>query len=100
MTLLNTTFHVHSSVNDSFVNWVKTVYIPTATANGQFANPLFTRILTQVDPEATSYAVQLQTSSHSKAVVWHDTTAAQLKEELARKWGERVLHFTTYMEIL
>lgn len=54
----------------------------------------------QVDPEAVSYAVQLQASFHSEAEKWHNTEAAQLKEELARLWGERVLHFSTYMEII
>ena len=56
--------------------------------------------MTQVDPEATSYAVQLQASSHSEAEKWHDTSAAKLKDALSREVGERVLHFTTYMEIL
>lgn len=100
MTLLNTTFHVHTSVNDLFLEWVKTVYIPTAMNSGHFSNPLFTRIMTQVDPEATSYAVQLQALSHKDAETWHDSEAAQLKESLAKRVGELVLHFSTYMEII
>ncbi|MBR3765925.1 MAG: DUF4286 family protein [Muribaculaceae bacterium] len=100
MTLLNTTFHVHKSVDALFIKWVKEIYLPVAMDSGLFKNPLFTRIMTQVDTEATSYAVQLQASSHSDAEAWHDSTAAQLKDALAREVGERVLHFTTYMEIM
>lgn len=100
MTLLNTTFHVHKSVDALFIKWVKEIYLPVAMDSGLFKNPLFTRIMTQVDPEATSYAVQLQASSHRDAEAWHDSTAAQLKDALAREVGERVLHFTTYMEIM
>lgn len=100
MTLLNTTFHVHKSVDALFVKWVKEIYLPIAKESGLFTNPLFTRIMMQVDPEASSYAVQLQASSHSEAEEWHDSTAAKLKDALAREVGERVLHFTTYMEIL
>ncbi len=100
MTLLNTTFHVHKSVDALFIKWVKEIYLPIAMDNGLFKNPLFTRIMTQVDPEATSYAVQLQASSHSDAEAWHDSTAAQLKDALAREVGERILYFTTYMEIM
>ena len=100
MTLLNTTFHVHKSIDTLFIKWVKEIYLPVAMDSGLFKNPLFTRIMTQVDPEATSYAVQLQASSQSEAESWHDTTAAKLKEALAREVGERVLHFTTYMEII
>ena len=100
MTLLNTTFHVHKSVDAFFIKWVKEIYLPIAMDNGLFKNPLFTRIMTQVDPEATSYAVQLQASSHIDAEAWHDSTAAQLKDALAREVGERILYFTTYMEIM
>lgn len=100
MTLLNTTFHVHTSVNDLFIKWVKAIYIPKAMECKHFSNPIFTRIMTQVDPEVTSYAVQLQASSHPEAEAWHDSMGAQLKEALAREVGERVLHFTTYMEII
>ena len=100
MVLLNTTFHVHKSVDALFVKWVKEIYLPVAMQSGIFSNPLFTRIMTQVDPEATSYAVQLQASSHSEAEKWHDISAAKLKDALSREVGERVLHFTTYMEII
>ncbi|MBQ2838846.1 MAG: DUF4286 family protein [Muribaculaceae bacterium] len=100
MTLLNTTFHVHKSVDALFIKWVKEIYLPVAMDSGLFKNPLFTRIMTQVDPEATSYAVQLQASSHRDAEAWHDSTSAQLKDALAREVGERILHFTTYMEIM
>lgn len=99
MTLLNTTFHVHKSVDALFIKWVKEIYLPIANESG-LSNPLFTRIMTQVDPEATSYAVQLQASSHNEAEKWHDTSAAKLKDALSREVGERVLHFTTYMEII
>lgn len=100
MILLNTTFHVHTSVNDLFIKWAQAIYIPKAMECGQFSNPLFTRIMMQVDPEATSYAVQLQAISHAEAEAWHDSMGTQLKDALAREVGERVLHFTTYMEIV
>ena len=100
MALLNTTFHVHKSVDALFIKWVKEIYLPVAMQSGKFSNPLFTRIMMQVDPDATSYAVQLQARSQSEAEAWHDDTAAKLKDALAREVGERVLHFTTYMEII
>lgn len=100
MTLLNTTFHVHSSVNDFFIEWVKGIYIPTAMKSECLSNPLFTRIMMQIDPDATSYAVQFHANSHNEAELWHDSIAAQLKEELAKKVGENVLFFSTYMEII
>lgn len=100
MILLNTTFHVHKSVDALFLKWVKEIYLPVAKESGLFSNPLFTRIMMQVDPEATSYAVQLHAHSHSEAKAWHDDMAAKLKDALAREVGERILHFSTYMDII
>ena len=99
MTLLNTTFHVHSSIDQLFIEWIKQIYIPAAQ-NAGLSNALFTRILADTDPEGKSYAIQLHAPTMEHATTWHDNEAAKLKDELALRWGERVLHFTTYMEIL
>lgn len=100
MVLLNTTFHVHNSVTAEFIDWVYRTYIPKAMASGLFTDPIVSRILVETDPEGTSYAVQLRTNSHEKACQWHDNDAGDLKTGLAQKYGERILHFTTFMEII
>ena len=38
MTLLNTTFHVHKSVDALFIKWVKEIYLPVAMDSGLFKN--------------------------------------------------------------
>lgn len=100
MVLLNTTFHVHNSVVQAFISWVQETYIPCATASGHFTDPIVSRILIDSDPEGTSYAVQLRAASHDDASRWHDTEASLLKEKLGKQYGERILHFTTFMEII
>ena len=34
------------------------------------------------------------------ATRWHDVDATALRNEIKSRWGQRVLFFTTYMEIL
>lgn len=100
MILLNTTFHVHPSVDVAFHQWLREVYLPTAHRAGVSIEPLVSRILGESEDGGVNYAVQFKTESLDVARRWHDTEAQAMKEKLFRQYGERVLHFTTYMEIL
>ncbi len=100
MILLNTTFLVHKSIEQPFIDWVHETYIPSAEKSGIFTDPILSRVLIETDPEATSYALQMRAQSHSDADRWHNNEACLLKDAQARIWGERMLHFTTFMEII
>lgn len=100
MVLLNTTFHVHPSVDAAFRQWVKEKYLPAAERAGVSLDPVVSRILADSEDGGVNYAVQFKAEKLDVARRWHDTEAHALKESLHRLYGERVLHFTTYMEIL
>lgn len=100
MIILNTTFHVHLSVIDSFTQWVRETYFPNAICCEGLFNPVFARILIEVQDGYASFAVQLSASNVDVAVNWHDGQAAELRRILGEKYGEKVLFFTTYMESL
>ncbi len=100
MILLNTTFHVHNSVLNDFIDWVHDTYIKQAIDSQIFSSPILSRILADVDPEGTSFALQLKAENIETAQQWHDNDASKLKDDIFKKWGERILHFTTYMEIV
>lgn len=100
MIIFNTTFHVHESVIDSFKNWVREVYFPQATLVSGISSPVFARLLIEVQEGYASFAVQLTAASVETAVEWHDGEAAELRGQLNKKYGDKVLFFTTYMESL
>lgn len=100
MILLNTTFHVHRSVDVAFRQWVREKYLPAAERAGVSQEPIVSRILAESEDGGISYAVQFKALSLEVARRWHDSEAHALKESLHRLYGERVLHFTTYMEIV
>lgn len=100
MIILNTTFHVHESVADSFKAWVRLTYFPQAANESNLLNPVFTRLLIEVHEGYESFAVQLMAPTIDDAVNWHDGKAAELRAILNNKYGEKVLFFTTYMELL
>ncbi len=100
MILLNTTFISHNTHSTEVAEWLRDVYMPAAQSTGLFTMPLLTLVLTNVDPDATSYALQMRCENLNDATRWHDVDATALRNEIKSRWGQRVLFFTTYMEIL
>lgn len=100
MIIFNTTFHVHESVVDSFKEWVRGVYFPHAVNIEGISNPVFARLLIEVQEGYASFAVQMMASTVDIAMEWHDGEASALRDELVKKYGDKVLFFTTYMESL
>ncbi|MFG6397758.1 MAG: DUF4286 family protein [Muribaculaceae bacterium] len=98
--LLNTTFVLHTSVEAGFITWVREVYLPAAAEAGVFGVSRVAKVLTQVEPDTVSIAVQLEATSIEEASRWHDNTAALLRDDLHARWGDRLMFFTTYMEVL
>lgn len=100
MIILNTSFHMVSSLEKEFINWAKTAYLPAANASGIFSEALLLKILTEIDSDVSAFALQLKSSSLEDSTRWHDETAASLKGDLTRRWGKNVVYFTTYMEAI
>ena len=61
--LLNTTFVLHTSVEAGFITWVREVYLPAAAEAGVFGVSRVAKVLTQVEPDTVSIAVQLEATS-------------------------------------
>lgn len=100
MTILNTTFHIHVSISDEFLRWVRETYFPSALKSGLLTDPVLARLLIQVQEDAEGYAVQLKATSSEDAAKWHDGEGDRLRRELTARFGQRLVFFTTYMEEL
>lgn len=100
MIILNTSFHVHSSLDAEFKKWVKDTYLPSALSSGLFSSPRFASIMIEVQEDCRSYAVSLEAENIEDAAAWHDSLGAGLRAELHKRFGDAVVFFTTYMEEL
>lgn len=100
MILLNTSFHFDSALRDEFLLWINDVYKPAILSSGNFSDFLFARILEEVGQRVDAYCFQYRSASESKAVDWRDNEGGKLLSSFARRFPERVVYFTTLMEIL
>ena len=101
MFIHNTTFIVERTLTVKFTEWARTVFIKAAHESGRFSSITLTRILTQVDPDAINFAIQMTSTSLESAQQWHDDVATLLKDDLAARLGrQRVMFFSTDMEVI
>lgn len=100
MIILNTSFHLLASYEPEFIEWVENHYMAAAKGSGLFDETLLIKILTEVDPQLKAYAVQLRGESLEEATRWHDGIASRLRSDLTSRYGEDILYFSTYMEII
>ncbi|MCM1517026.1 MAG: DUF4286 family protein [Pseudoflavonifractor sp.] len=100
MTVLNTTFHVDRRVGVEFLAWLRDEYMVAASAADAVSTTRLMRLLAEVAEGADSYALHLEGPDTAALERWHDTEGRRLLDRLFRKVGQRVVHFTTYMEVV
>jgi hypothetical protein len=100
MVLLNTTFHVHVTVQKAFIEWLRQEYQTAALATGYLTEPQLARVMGGDDPEGISFAYQLKAPTLGDAKRWHDDAAATLRSDMTSRWGQKVLFFTTYLSLI
>lgn len=102
MIVINTTFHLPCRIKPQFLQWLKQSYVPQACGSGCVSDPVIFRILggSEQTPDHMSMACQLTAPSLVGAKNWHDGHGAILRSEMHRQWGDSVLYFTTYLEVI
>lgn len=99
MIILNTTFHVAEDEADAVLFWIRKSYIPAALYSG-LTDPMLTRIVDSVAEGCVSFALHLHAADIDAARRWDNGPGAALRAILAKRYGERALTFSTYLEIL
>lgn len=100
MYLYNTSFHTESSIAETFVAWLKTIFIPEAMSSGLFSEASLGKILLEIEPGTSSYTLQLKASELDRAQEWNDTIGNSLRSVIIKKFGGKVVFFVTFIEII
>lgn len=97
MFVVNTTFCAEESVAIDVKLWCTSIYTLKAEEFG-FTDVIVCKVLSMdASVDSVSYAVQMQCSDVKLIDEWFDGPGTALLEEATKKWGQKVLPFTTYM---
>ncbi len=100
MIVYNTTFHVDGGIDAPFLAWVRSQYIPQAIQHGAVSQPRLTRVMVEAEGEGSSYSLQFEVASVADLQLWYEECGSQLSDQLATRFGAKVVGFTTLLEQL
>ena len=100
MIIYNTTYFVADEVQQEFLEWLRRVYVPQATADRMLLVPQLIRIIGSERDGGISFAFQFRAMSVEILNTWHESVGTGLANALTSRFGNRVVGFATMMENL
>lgn len=101
MTIINTTFILHPALRHEVLAWIKSSYVASAVHSQALEQrTVITKIVSHPDDDSESYAVHLWFHTMSQAVEWDERLGEKLRKKITVRWGQKVLAFHTYMEVV
>ncbi|MCR4995518.1 MAG: DUF4286 family protein [Bacteroidales bacterium] len=100
MIIYNTTYQMPLADARDFVIWVHEVMFPRVSEFGHMHNGRLARILSHKDEDTECFAVQFEVESTARLHYWFVKQGKQLGEELLKTFDNRVIGFSTMMEVV
>lgn len=100
MIIYNTTYQMPEADARGFVIWVHQVYFPRVSELGMMQNGRLSRILSHKEQDSECFAVQFEVESTALLHSWFVKQGQALNQEMLRMFEERVVGFSTIMEVI
>ncbi|KGN76340.1 hypothetical protein HQ47_00695 [Porphyromonas macacae] len=98
MILYNTSFFIEKSLEQEFIDFYEKHLLSLIQAESLFEKFAMFRITTQHDPEMAGYALHLYVRNREILGEYIERIQPEFAEVLSKRFGERVLSFSTEME--
>ena len=100
MIIYNTTFHIEECIQQDFIDYIRQNVISQATKSGLLISPRFSRIFGEHEEQGFSYALEFATESISTLEQWNKTETATIIAPLVEKFKDKVVGFSTVMQVI
>ncbi|NDV69225.1 DUF4286 family protein [Dysgonomonas sp. 25] len=98
MIIFNTTFHLEDEIHDEGLAFLRQTYIPSAAGSGFLLQPRLARIHRQHEEGGVSYSLQFHVKNVDVLNHWLTTDGHALQQQLAQRFGNKMLGFVTVLE--
>lgn len=99
MIIYNVTANIDASVHDEWLIWIK-AHIPKVLSTGKFEKATLSRVLVDEDMGGVTYSVQYRSYSRQALDAYYKEDADTLRNEGLKKFADKMLTFTTELEII
>ncbi len=84
----------------NFVIWIHEVMLPQVKEFGYMKNGRLARILSHKEQDSECFALQFEVESTARLHYWFVKQGKRLGEELLKTFNNRVIGFSTMMEVI
>ena len=100
MVIYNITTHVESSIEKSWLNWMKEKHLPETLATKKFKAIRIFKIISK-NVKGVSYTAQHHSDDKNSLEQYINGLAAKFREDAVNKFGDRIfLSFRTELELI
>jgi hypothetical protein len=99
MIIYNTTFNVDEQVEDQWLNWVKTDYIPMLQDTGIFTKHVFSKILVEEEMGGISYSLQLFCTNMALLKTFDENQKDVIDSKMLAEFSGKFVMFHTLLEV-
>lgn len=100
MFIYNVTSRVDAGIAEEWLAWMREEHIPRVLATGLFTHHRILHLLDTEEADGQTFAVQYYTTTREGYERYLAEHAPELRGEAAERWGEAVLSFRTFMEVI
>jgi len=100
MIIYNVTINIENSLQQDWLNWMKTDHIPKVLATGKFKDAKLTRVLIEEEMGGVTYSVQFCAHSRQTLDSYYDDDDDGLRLDGLKKFGDKMLSFCTELEVI
>ena len=98
MLLYNVTVGIDKSVEQEWISWMKSEYIPEVMNTGLFVKFKMYKVLHDQDDGNISYSVQYFAESLDQVMLYFEKFAPSLSEKLLARFRDKHVAFMTLLE--
>lgn len=100
MYIYNVTSRVEAEIAEAWLAWMREEHIPRVLATELFTHHRILHLLDTEEADGQTFAVQYFTTSREAYERYLQEYAPLLRGEVSERWGEAVLSFRTFMEVI
>jgi hypothetical protein len=100
MLIYNTTYNVDTEVARNFYIWLHEVLVPEIELQQILSNPRLLKILSYQEDGNSSFSLQWEVESSLLLHHWYVKNGVKMNEEMNKIFGEKVISFSTLMEVM
>lgn len=98
MLIYNVTTGLDKEIEQEWLLWMQETHIPEVMGTHMFVGYKLFKVLTQDNEQSVSYAVQYSAQSLDQLERYLEKFAPSLREEVKKKFGDRLASFRTVLE--